>query len=104
LFWSFNELRTYKTFSIDNAANITGVDKRQIIEVAKLYAETSPAIIPWTYGIDKQDINANQAQRARLLLIALKGNVDIAGGELFGRNGLGPITDYEMEANECLTK
>ena len=101
--FGFNELKEYiKNFSIDNAANITGVDKKRILEVAKLYAEISPAIIPWTFGIDKQGINTNQAQRARLLLIALKGDIDIAGGELFGRNGIGPITDYEMEENEYL--
>jgi anaerobic selenocysteine-containing dehydrogenase len=101
----FDKLKEHvQDFSIDKASNITGVNKDLIIDVAKLYAEISPAVIPWTFGIDKQGINANQAQRARLILIALKGDIDIRGGELFGRNGVGPITDYEMEGNEFLSE
>ncbi len=100
----FDKLREYiNTFSIDNAVNITGIDKNLIVEVAKLYAEITPAVIPWTFGLDKQGLNANQAQRARLILIALKGDIDIEGGEFFGRNGVGPITDYEMEGNKFLS-
>jgi anaerobic selenocysteine-containing dehydrogenase len=101
--YGFDHLKDYiSRFSIDEAANITGINKNVILEVAKLYMHTSPSTIPWTLGLDKQGLNANQAQRARLILIALKGDIDIKGGELFGRNGVGHITDYEMEGNEFL--
>jgi len=101
--FGFGELKEHiKKFTYDEASKITNVKKEDIIEVADLYAKTFPAVIPWTFGLDKQGINANQAQRARLILEALTGNFDIKGGELIGRNGVGPITDYEMEANEYL--
>jgi len=99
----FEELKDHiRHISYDEASLITGIKKEKIIEVANLYATTKPAVIPWTYGLDKQGVNASQSQRARLILEAITGNIDIKGGELLGRNGMGPITDYEMEANEYM--
>ena len=103
--YGFDKLSDHiKDINYDDIANITKISKEKIFEVAKIYGNTKPAVIPWTYGLDKQGVNANQAQRARLILEAITGNIDTEGGELLGRNGLKVITDYEMEANEYLSE
>jgi anaerobic selenocysteine-containing dehydrogenase len=91
-----------RSHSHDEAERITGVSKDLILSSGRLFATTKPAVIPWGLGVDKQGINAQQVQRARLILSAITGNIDIEGGELVGRNGLNTISDYEMELNEKL--
>ena len=91
-----------KSHSYEEAERITGAPKELVISAARLYATTKPASFPWGLGMDKQGVNAQQVQRARLILHALTGNIDVKGGELVGRNGLNVITDYEMELNHML--
>ncbi len=93
-----------KSHSHDEAERITGVSRDLILSSGKLFATTKPAVIPWGLGMDKQGINAQQVQRARLILSAITNNIDIKGGEFVGRSGLNVISDYEMELNEKLSE
>jgi anaerobic selenocysteine-containing dehydrogenase len=70
-----------------------------------MYATTKPAAITWGLGIDLQGVNATQAGRARSILRAITGNLDIKGGELLGITGeeMEVISDVEMELNDVLS-
>lgn len=89
----------------DEAERVTGVSKDLILSSGRVFATTKPAVFPWGLGMDKQGVNAQQVQRARLILSAITNNIDIKGGELIGRGGgLSYITDYEMELNDKLSE
>jgi len=103
--YGFDELvKMIKSHSHEEAERISGVPKDLILSSGRLYATMKPTVFPWGLGMDKQGINAQQVQRARLILNAITGNIDIRGGELVGRNGLPVITDYEMELNHMLSE
>ncbi len=86
-------------------AHITGLSEDQVVNSARLYATTKPAMITWGFGIDKQGINATQAARARAILRAVTGNLDIPGGEPFGwAEPVGNIlTNDTLEMNAALS-
>jgi len=81
---------------------ITWVPKDKIIEGARIYATVKPSCLSWNLAIDKQGYNAIQADRARCILHAITGNLDVKGAELIGRGGLKVIADVEMELNHLL--
>jgi anaerobic selenocysteine-containing dehydrogenase len=85
-------------------ADITWLTPEQVVNSARLYATTKPAMITWGFGLDKQGVNATQAARARCCLRAITGNLDVPGGEPIGWNDpIGKIVgDDEMEFNEAL--
>ena len=91
-------------YTPQRVAKITWLTPEQVIESARCYGSTKPAVIPWGFGLDKQGINATQAARARCCLKALTGNLDIPGGESLGCNDpVGRIiSDEEMQLNEAL--
>jgi anaerobic selenocysteine-containing dehydrogenase len=61
-------------------------------------------MIGWGFGVDKQGINATQAARARCILRALTGNLDVPGGEMLGWwDPIGSIvSESDMELNDAL--
>lgn len=85
-------------------ADITWLPEEQVVKAAKMYAGNRPAVITWGLGIDLQGINATQAARARCILRAITGNLDIKGGELLGLSGdeIKVISDVEMELNDIM--
>lgn len=91
-------------YTPEKVSAITWLPAKQIREAARYYATTKPAVITWGFGIDKQGVNATQAARARCLLRALSGNLDVPGGELLGlASPIGQIVSNEaMECNEAL--
>ncbi|MFC2067799.1 molybdopterin-dependent oxidoreductase [Chloroflexota bacterium] len=91
-------------FSLEKVAEITWIPKEDIVAAARIYATTKPAMITWGLGIDLQGVNTAQAIRARCILRAITGNLDIKGGELLGVIGDAArvISDVEMELNELL--
>lgn len=101
----FEDLRAAVAgYTPKKVAEITWLTPAQVAETAKCYATTKPAIITWGFGLDKQGINATQAARARCLLRAITGNLDVPGGELLGWvEPVGKIVgETQMEANEAL--
>ena len=88
----------------EKASQITGIPTELIIRSARMYATAKPAIIPWGYGLDKQGINATQCARARAILRAITGNLEVPGGESLSMAGdIGKIIDWEaLEMNEAI--
>jgi len=91
-------------YTVRKVAEITWLSPEHIYESARCYATTKPAVITWGFGVDKQGVNATQAARARCLLRALSGNMDVPGGELLGwADPVGKILGGDvMELNEAL--
>jgi anaerobic selenocysteine-containing dehydrogenase len=101
----FDDLRdAVIDYTPERVAEITWLPPRQIVDSARRYATTKPAMITWGFGLDKQGTNATQTARARCILRAITGNLDVPGGELLGwRDPIGKIVgESEMELNEAL--
>ncbi|MBG0789898.1 MAG: molybdopterin-dependent oxidoreductase [Desulfovibrionaceae bacterium] len=73
-------------YTPERVSEITWLPVEQIVDAARLYATSRPAQIPYGYGLDKQGVNATQCARARAILRAITGNLEVDGGETFGRS------------------
>ncbi len=101
----FDDLRAAASpYTSQRVAEITWLTREQVVESARCYAATKPAVVTWGFGLDKQGVNATQAARARCCLKAITGNLDVQGGETLGCNDpVGRVIgDEEMQANEAL--
>jgi anaerobic selenocysteine-containing dehydrogenase len=101
----FEDLRAaVAAYTPEKVATITWLSAEKIFESARCYATTKPSVITWGFGLDKQGVNATQAARARCLLRARSGNLDVPGGELLGRvDPVGKVIGQDvLELNEAL--
>ncbi|MCP3177229.1 molybdopterin-dependent oxidoreductase [Desulfuromonas sp. KJ2020] len=101
----FDELKVaVEAYTPEKVAEITSVPAELIVQAARMYATTGPAVIPFGYGLDKQGINATQCARGRAILRAITGNLEVSGGENFSMAGdIGKIHDWEyLELNDTL--
>jgi thiosulfate reductase / polysulfide reductase chain A len=73
-------------YTPEKVSSITWLPVDQIRDSARLYATSKPAQIPYGYGLDKQGINSNQCARARAILRAITGNLEIEGGETLSQS------------------
>lgn len=81
--YGFDKLRErVKEYSLENTAEITWIPVDKIREAARMYATTKPAVLHHRVAVE-HNINATQTDRALAILIALTGNIDIKGGNLF---------------------
>lgn len=89
-------------YSPEKVAEITHVPANKIIDSARIYATYKPATISTGVSMDHIGKNASQAIRAKAILRAITGNLDIPGGELL--TGLHPnvISETEVEENDRL--
>jgi anaerobic selenocysteine-containing dehydrogenase len=79
----FEELRNHVgAFPPEKVAGITWLPAEIIKEAARLYATTRPAVLHHRIGVE-HNINSTQTDRALAILIALTGNLDVKGGNLF---------------------
>jgi thiosulfate reductase/polysulfide reductase chain A len=92
------------THDLKRLARTCWVPEEKIVEAARMYADIKPSVITWGLGIDLQGINAMQAVRARCILRALTGNIDVPGGELLGVSGdeAKVISNTQMEFNDAI--
>lgn len=74
-----------REFTPERAAAITGISKDEIVGLARLYAETSPALIRLGYGLQRHS-NGGATVRAIACLPALTGAWREAGGGLLLSN------------------
>jgi len=83
----------------EKVAEITHVPAEKTRESAKVYATNKPASIDWSVSLDHIGRNATQAIRARAILRAVTGNLDVSGGQLL--RGVHPklIPEAELEEN-----
>lgn len=71
-----------KEWTPERAAEITWVPADKIRQAARMYATTSPACLPWGQkGCDATGRNATSAIRAKCILRAITGNIDVIGGD-----------------------
>ncbi|HEY97793.1 MAG TPA: molybdopterin-dependent oxidoreductase [Dehalococcoidia bacterium] len=79
----FEELREHvQVYTPEKVAEITWLPVDSIREAARLYATTRPAVLHHRIGVE-HNINSVQSSRAFAILIALTGNLDVKGGNLF---------------------
>jgi anaerobic selenocysteine-containing dehydrogenase len=71
-----------KEYPLDRVEEITWVDRDLIREAARLYATTKPACIQWGVPIE-QTINCTDSNRLLTALMAVTGNLDAPGGNVF---------------------
>jgi anaerobic selenocysteine-containing dehydrogenase len=101
----FDDLKeAVSAYTPEKVAEITGVPADLMTKAARMYATSKPALIPWGYGLDKQGVNSTQCARARAILRAITGNLEIPGGENFSVAGdIGKIHDWEhLEINDVI--
>ncbi|MCB2192660.1 MAG: molybdopterin-dependent oxidoreductase [Deltaproteobacteria bacterium] len=101
----FEELKeAVEAYTPEKASEITMVPAELIVESARMYATTSPAVIPFGLGLDKQGVNSTQCARGRAIIRAITGNLEVPGGDIFSLAGeIGKIHDWEhLEINDTL--
>lgn len=99
----FEELKqAAEAYTPEYVEELTDIPADIMTEAATMYATSRPAVIPFGLGIDKQGINATQCARARAILRAITGNLEVPGGDIFSQAGdVGKIRDLEhLEINE----
>ena len=78
----FDELKQLlDDYPLERVEEITWVPREDISKAAHLYAQTTPACIFLGNALDQQT-NTSQAIRAITALIAVTGNLDVAGGNV----------------------
>jgi anaerobic selenocysteine-containing dehydrogenase len=81
--YGFDQLKAHvQQYTPHWAARITGLPAEQIEQVARLYAPTKPACIYHGNGFEHAP-SCNDAIRAVAILMAISGNLDRSGGDLF---------------------
>jgi anaerobic selenocysteine-containing dehydrogenase len=72
------------------AESITGIPQKQIIDLARTYATTKPACIDHGNGLEHAP-SSNNAVRSIAIMMAITGNLDKAGGDVFYAGGGMPM-------------
>ncbi len=81
--YGFDQLKAHvQQYTPQWAAPITGLPVEQIEQVARLYATTKPACIYNGNGLEHAP-SCNDAIRAIAILMAISGNLDRPGGDIF---------------------
>lgn len=89
--YGFDELVVHvQKYTTEWAGQITGVPALQIRDIARLYATTKPAAIDAGNGLEHAP-SCNDAVRAIAILMAITGNLDRPGGNVFPDRGAGPF-------------
>jgi anaerobic selenocysteine-containing dehydrogenase len=91
--YGFDKLREHvKRFPPEKVSEITWVPAEKIREAARIYATTKPAALHHRVAIE-HSINSVQTCRALAIMIALTGNLDIKGGNVFPMKFDGYVSD-----------
>ncbi|HJX37392.1 MAG TPA: molybdopterin-dependent oxidoreductase [Anaerolineae bacterium] len=75
-------VKRVQEYPLERVEDITWVKKELIQEAARLYATIKPACIQWGVPIE-QTINCTDANRLLTALMAVTGNLDAPGGNVF---------------------
>ncbi len=79
----FDKLKDHvKSYTPEAVAETTGIPAAKIRQFAEMYATTKPAAITQGVSLD-HCINGVQNSRAIAVLIAITGNIDVAGGNTY---------------------
>ena len=78
----FSELEEHlQKYPLDKVSEITWIPKDQIVKVTRLFSQTKPACIQWGNALE-HNLNSFQCARALLILMAISGNLEVAGGNV----------------------
>ncbi|MBN1566571.1 MAG: molybdopterin-dependent oxidoreductase [Acidobacteria bacterium] len=87
----FDKLRDHvQKYKPEWAESITGIPQKQIVELARTYATTKPACIDHGNGLEHAP-SSNDAVRSIAILMAITGNLDKPGGDVFYAGGGVPM-------------
>ena len=94
----FPELRSHiACYTPERCAEITGVNAAEIVEAARLFAQTRPSTIISGRGIDQIGANSIATHRTLAILRAVTGNIDTVGANhLAEMPDLVPEVDLEL--------
>jgi anaerobic selenocysteine-containing dehydrogenase len=100
----FEDLKKHvREYTPEKVSEITWVPPDLIRETAKLYALSKPAVIQWGNPIE-HNIHTFHITRALICLMAVCGNLDIAGGNVHAKDpnimGLGPFVRADLFPNK----
>ncbi len=88
-----------KQYTPEKVSGITWVPADLIRETARLYATSKPAVIQWGNPIE-HNIHTFDTVRALICLMAITGNLDVAGGNVAAHDpkimGLGPFVRADL--------
>ena len=76
--------RRVEDYSLERVSDITGIPAEKIVEVARIYATSKPACVQWGVGLD-MTTECLDSNRAIAAMIAVTGNMDVPGGNVFVR-------------------
>jgi len=79
-------MQAARAFPVERAAGICGLSPEDIRTLARWYHESSPAVIAWGNGLERNQ-NGGAGLRAIAALPALAGKFGVAGGGLVGGAG-----------------
>ncbi|MBI5649324.1 MAG: molybdopterin-dependent oxidoreductase [Chloroflexi bacterium] len=71
-----------REYPLDQVEQITWVPQEKIRQAARLFAQTKPSAIQWGVAIE-QSINCIDNDRTLIYLLAMTGNLDAKGGNVF---------------------
>ncbi len=78
----FSELKEHlQSYPLEKVSKMTWVPEGQIVQAAKLYAQTKPASLQWGNAVE-HNLHSFQCARALLALMAITGNLDAPGGNV----------------------
>jgi len=81
--YGFDKLRErVEEYPLEKVAELTWLPADKIAGAARMYATAKPAVLHHRVAVE-HNINSTQTDRALAILIALTGNIDIKGGNLF---------------------
>jgi len=94
--YGFDKLKEHvKRFPPEKVSEITWVPADKIREAARMYATIKPAALHHRVAIE-HNINSTQADRALAMMIALTGNLDVKGGNVFPMKFDGYVSDEAL--------
>ncbi|PAF52199.1 formate dehydrogenase [Helicobacter sp. 13S00477-4] len=100
--FGFEEIKKEaQKYTPDVVANVCGVDKKELLEVTKLYANTKPGTLIWAMGLTQHSIGTGNTRLAPILQLIL-GNIGISGGGtniLRGHDNVQGATDVGCNAD-----
>lgn len=92
-----------RDYPVEKVAAITGIQQEQIVELARTYGESRPALIRVGYGIQRHT-NGGEMVRSIALLPALTGAwKEVGGGFLLSNSGAFAINKEKLERPEIYT-
>jgi anaerobic selenocysteine-containing dehydrogenase len=102
--YGFEDLaRHVREYTPEKVSEITWVASDLIRKAARLYAGSKPAALQWGNGIE-HDINAFDATRSLVCLMAICGNLEVPGGNICAHDpevmGLGKFVRTDLIPNK----